>query len=329
MVRTDRIGDVVLTLPMAGALKTAFPASRVTFLVREYTRPLVEGHPHIDDVMVLGERGGRPRLAENAQRIGAGGFDTALLVHPSFRLACILSLARIPTRIGTAYRWYSSLFSHRVRVHRQRGSRHEVEYNLELLRPLGIDPGSPVDFSLTPREEDRAATEMLWREWAPKPPVVVVHPGSGGSAVDLPVASMARLVQGLDSSGAEVLVTGSAEEVEVCRQVTRGTRARNLAGTFSLGELVALVARCDLLVANSTGPIHIAAGLGKPVVGFYSRAKACTPERWGPYTDRRLVFTPEADCSECTLSKCRRTRCMETIRPERVLESIRDLLRSG
>ena len=119
IVRTDRIGDLVLTLPVAGLIKKQYPNCKVTFLVREYTINIVSNHPFIDEVIALKEVDGKTSLFDNLNIIKAKKFDTCIVVYPTFVLALVMFFSGIKNRIGTGYRWYSFLFNQKVYEHRK------------------------------------------------------------------------------------------------------------------------------------------------------------------------------------------------------------------
>ena len=99
----------------------------------------------------------------------------------------------------------------------------------------------------------------------------------------------------------------------------------NLAGKFDLSQLIAVINKSDLLIANSTGPIHIAAALGKNVIGFYPKIAACSPNRWGPYTNKKNIFMPEITCSNCTKKQCEKLNCMNSININEVFEAAKKI----
>jgi len=138
IVRTDRIGDLVLTLPLAGLIKKQFPNSKVSFLVRDYTKNIVNNHPFIDEVLVFKEVNGNSSLFSNINLIKQKNFDSCIVVYPRFKISLIVFLSRVKNRIGTGFRWYSFLFNQKVYEHRKNAERHELEYNINLLEKLGI-----------------------------------------------------------------------------------------------------------------------------------------------------------------------------------------------
>ena len=99
-----------------------------------------------------------------------------------------------------------------------------------------------------------------------------------------------------------------------------------VAGKYNLEGLVSLINQSDLMIANSTGPIHIAAALGKYVIGFYPKIVSCSPKRWGPYTNRKIIFSPAIDCTNCTREQCRKLNCMDSIDVKEVVSAAKKLL---
>ncbi len=333
IVRTDRIGDLVLTIPMAAKIKEFYPGARITFLIRDYTAPLLEKHPDIDEILILKEKNGKADLKENLNEIRKGNYDTCFLVYPTFKIALIIFLSGIPVRIATAYRWYSFLFNKKIKEHRKSGDRHELEYNLNMLEKINIrttDNYKPVAFNIQVDEKAlKKVKDFLSDKMGPEEKkIIIVHPGSGGSAVDLPLIRMKELVEKLAQSlSYQIILTGSSQEFDICREVAGKSKVIISAGEFNLGELTALISQADVLIANSTGPIHIAAAFGKKIIGFYPRIKSCAKERWGPYTDSAAVFNPEINCTDCTRQQCEKLDCMNSINIEKVIETVRRFLK--
>lgn len=334
IVRTDRIGDVVLTLPLARIIKKYYPGCKITFLVRKYTASLVENHPFIDNVLVLNESSGKPSVGENVKMIADGKFDSCVVVHPTFKIALIIFLSRIRERIGTGYRWYSFLFTGKIFQHRKYAERHELEFNVQLLEHLGIKEEvsrETVEFDLKPAETDVEKVSRVLREEGAgnSGNIIIIHPGSGGSAVDLPEEKFRELAELLSAkSNVEIFLTGSENERELCERIKSSDKIKNFAGRFSLGELTALISMSGFFISNSTGPLHIAAALGKNVVGFYPKITACLTERWGPYSGKSVVFKPKIECSDCTREQCEKLRCMNSIEMSEVVSLIGSKLKN-
>jgi ADP-heptose:LPS heptosyltransferase len=330
LARTDRIGDVVLSLPTASLIKSRFPGAVVHFLTRPYTAPLAAMAPDVDAVITdqgLGAWGLSRRLA-------AGGYDAAVLLHPTARLAAAVFLAAIPWRTGTSYRWYSWLLNRRVGLHRRDSQRHELELNLELAQ-RGLGSGScdaeRQDYCprITLSPEQKAAARSLLGMVSGRQ--VIVHPGSGGSARDWPLSNFAGLINRLSAKGFGLAVTLGPGE-DGLRQAMEPMLAgcvRWVSG-LDLGQLAAVLSTAELVVSNSTGPLHLAAAVGSRVLGIYCPVEPCLPRRWGPYGPGHAWLMPDVPCCrKCTGSRCRHWDCMESLTVERAYDKAMEMLTDG
>lgn len=329
IVRTDRIGDVVLTLPMASVLKKHFPGCRVTFLLREYTKELASGNPCIDEVIILDDGKIKSGFLQTYKLIKNKKFDAVVTVFPRFKLALVFFIAGIKTRIGSGYRWYSFLFNRRVFEHRKYGEKHELVHNINLLKAIGvieeIDEKNCV-FGLVPANGNKQKIQdyLTGAKINLSKPIIIFHPGSGGSAVDLPPVKMKELITRTAAQfDANIIITGDDKESEVCESLNADNKIYNLCGKFNLGELIALIDRSILLIANSTGPIHIAGALGINVIGFYPKIKSASVTRWGPFTLKKQIFVPSIKCTDCTRKQCEELNCMNSISTDEVFDAIK------
>ncbi len=332
--RTDRIGDVLLTLPLAAAIKRQYPSAKVLFCAQEYTSELVRLCPDVDEVVAIPDRDVPLFSADFAARLRALHIDTAVFAFPRPGLLLAAARAGIAVRVGTAYRWYSPLFTHRRKEHRRGGGAHESGYNLGLLQQIGIDTVDPPMPRLRiPEALDIEAQLLLASagiDTASR--FVVLHPGSGGSAKDWPPEYFGELASGLLSARPDlrVLVTGTQREGTLVQRVL--SRAGEGAAAFTrdipLQILAAVLARAGLVVANSTGPLHIAAAVGRPVIGLYPFQRDCHPRRWGPM-GAADVFTPPVQdgCPRCAVENCDEHDAMRRIPVHDVLAAA--LMRVG
>jgi ADP-heptose:LPS heptosyltransferase len=336
VVRTDRLGDVVLTLPVVSLLRRTFPQSRIEMLLRRYTGAIVLGNPHLDDVQWYDDEDGSVSFGRLLQRIRAARYDAVVVVHPTFRLALLAFLARIPLRVGSGYRFYSILFNRRVYEHRKGGELHEAEYNVRLLGGLGFsDPlaAGPLEFLIRISEEEGKRAESMLRSLGVREGMrrVILHPGSGGSAKDWPVERFSSLARRLSRiAEVQVLVTGLGSERDSVRTVVEaaGENAVDLCGRCTVRELAAVIGSADLFVSNSTGPLHIASVVGTPLLGFYSQIPAMSPRRWGPYGGRSAVLVPDRppDCQKCQEESITTCECIESISVEEAYHAATSLL---
>lgn len=333
VVRTDRLGDVVLTLPVLSSLRRCFPGARLSVLLRQYTGAIVAGNPFVDDIIWYDKDGALVPFGAMLAMLKARRFDAAVLVRPDPRAALLLALAGIPVRIGTGYRYYSPLMTHRIYEHRSEARHHELEYNLHLLAPLGCDTRDEIAaprFGLAVAEQTRASAEEILRSLgAGSGPRIVVHPGSGGSAADWPIESFGALAKRLHDSGAgTVLVTGTLPEAPKAQAVVRDCAgAVNLAGRLSVTQLAAVLQSSRLFVGNSTGPLHVAVAVGTPVLGFYPSVPVMGRKRWGPYSQKSAVLSPDpARCLRPSAHRNGECSCMETIGVQDAVRAAEELL---
>lgn len=279
IVRTDKLGDVVLTLPMARAIKKAFPDARISFLAREYTRPIIERCPDVDEIRVIEDRTSFWKLIRQFRVV-----QTAFFPSPRFRLALAAFFARVPKRIGTGYRWYSFLFTDRIYEHRKTAEHHEAEYNLRMLSTLGITAESGELPFIRLHEAEKKEVDAWMKDNIPTPEFAVLHIMSGGSSQQWPIQNFVELGIALAGrDGMSIVLTGTLEESSVISSAANaigGSRAFPFIG-HPLAELAALLERASVVIAASTGPGHLAAALGTPSIGLFPLPLAISKTRWG------------------------------------------------
>ncbi|MDZ7289731.1 MAG: glycosyltransferase family 9 protein [candidate division KSB1 bacterium] len=329
LVRTDRIGDVILSTPVATALKKNFSNLHVTFLVRRYTAEITRCHPHVDETLEIdgAEIGNESHRLVRALR--KREFDAALMLYPRPALAWAVWRSGIPLRIGTGYRWYSFLFNQRLFEHRKTAARHEAEYNLRLLQPLGITTAK-VEFHFTLAQSEQERIDARLNELGAGAKPVLLHAGSGGSARDWPPEYFAQLADLVHHElGAQVILTGAPEEENLVAHIQSQTISKplSLCGRLTITELAVLCRRAAVFVGNSTGPLHLAVMVGTPVVAFYPPIRVCRPERWGPYGHLSDVLMSQQDeCKRCRKSGTRTCDCMRAISVATAFKKVREKL---
>ena len=207
-----------------------------------------------------------------------------------------------------------------------------MEYNLRLLEELDCRGGGDVEFFIYIPTEVEARVRTLLQSKGLHRHFVVLHPGSGGSAKDWSPENFGKLAEcvGETDPDLKVVVTGSRGEEALCERVVRasGGRAISLAGELALKDLAALIGSARAFVSNSTGPLHVAAAIGTPVVGLFPPHRAMSKERWGPYTSSRKVLVPDTS-PECGICNDGATGCpcMNSISVPQVAEALFSLIR--
>ncbi|BCA54244.1 ADP-heptose--LPS heptosyltransferase II [Nitrospira sp. KM1] len=324
LARPDGIGDQILCLPSATALKRAMPQARVTFLSSVYAAPVLHHHADLDEIWTVTGREPLRELIAMFRR----GIDAVVFLKPFRRLMWAAFLARVPIRVATGYRWYSVLANRRIYEHRKDFSKHEIEYNVGMLRGLGVSVGSAAPPRLVLTDEEReAARRRLSGLGVPR---VVLHPG-GFAARRWRIESYRDLAEHLQRAGMQVVLTGSpgeaaqfSKDVLSQRPLPEGTV--NLMGTLSVRELMALIAESHAVVSGATGPAHIAAGLEVPNVSLFDPRRNNLPTRWKPLGFGVVLRPDVPTCEKCIYEACPYWDCLDRLTVETVAEQVRQVI---
>ncbi len=324
--RTDSIGDVVLTLPVAGVLKKSFPGCTVIFLGREYTRAVVELCEHVDEFVSWGREEDRISLLRELKA------DVIVHVFPVKEICRAAKEAGIPLRIATAGRFYSWFTCNKLLyVPRKKSGLHEAQLNLKMLKGLGIGREFGLDeiglmYGLN-EEMQNAKCKMQNAKFdqaddKTEPFTLILHPKSKGSAREWGLENFSTLIDLLPAEKFNILITGTAAEGELMTGFLEKHRGRvtDMTGKLSLSELIALIGSSDGLVAASTGPLHLAAALGIRAVGLYAPMRPIFPQRWAPLGRNATYLVLDKTCSDCR--KTMDCKCIRSITPEAVLEKL-------
>jgi heptosyltransferase I len=301
LVKLSSLGDVVHALPVAATLRAARPAARLAWIVERREALVLQGHPALDEVIVVDtrawRRARRPAAVQGAlaqvlavrRRLAAARFDVALDLQGLIKSGAIAAATRAPLRVGFDRRWgrepLGALFTNR-HVTPPVSARHVVEQYLALLAPLGI-----AERRLEFRLPAVAAAEARVDEWLataglkPQRRLVVLNPGAGRADKRWPVEHFATLAARLaHDAGAHVVVAWGPGEEGEARAIVSGASSAGaralLAPPTDLHALIALLRRASVMVAADTGPLHLAAAVGTPCVGLYGPTAAA---RNGPY----------------------------------------------
>lgn len=348
VLRNDRIGDLILSLPAISALKDSYPQAHLGVLIQDYTQDILWNNSSVDEIII----DKRQNVFELAHQIRGKNFDMAVILYPSWRNGWLCWLSKIPYRIGTGYKPVGILFNKRVYIHRTKVVHHEIDYCLKLAEEAGArlttgNAASKRDISLWIKNEDKIYAQALLNKYKLLPTfptkdatfLIGIHPGSGGSALNWSKENYANLIDGLGKRHKiNVVISGSAQERDLIEQIISMTHTNpiNLAGQTNLGQLMAIFSFYHLFIGPSTGPMHLAAGLGIPVIALFSPLPSQSPDKWGPSGKGHVILKPEG--ITCCLRRCKKERCsayncMDRITIEQVIEGsnlkINDLLTSN
>jgi lipopolysaccharide heptosyltransferase II len=239
-----------------------------------------------------------------------GRFDLVIDLQGLFRSGWLAAATRAPVRVGLAAAREGAWLFYTHRVATGSPEQHAIERYLTVAEAVGCERG-PVEFHFAVDDEDRAHVAKL----TPGEKYAVLMPGANWVTKQWPVERFAGLVGPLkERFGLACVVAGGPDVVELGKQVPG---AVNLAGRTNLRQLVALMERGALVVANDSGPMHIAAALGRPLVTPFGPTN---PVRTGPYRRMETVVRVDIPCSPCYSRRCSHVSCLKWIGTEPVLE---------
>jgi heptosyltransferase III len=296
--RTDSIGDVVLTLPVAGVLKKHFPGVTIGFMGKSYTKPVIEACRHVDEFIDVDNFMQQPVL------IGGEPAECIIHVFPVSRIAKRARALGIPLRIGTTNRLYHWFTCNKlVKLSRKKSDLHEAQLNLVLLKPLGIHESYSLQEvgGFTGLEHTQPLPAHLAALLQKNKYNLILHPKSQGSGREWTLEIYYELIQLLDPSIFNIFISGTQKEKERMQWLfdKAGHLVTDITGKMSLTEFIAFIKQCDGLVASGTGPLHIAAALGKDALGLFPPIRPVHPGRWAPLGPNANYFVLDKQCDTC------------------------------
>lgn len=328
-IKLRYLGDVLLATPTLHALKTAYPAARLSVLVNRGTEAVLRANSDVDEIILL-DRGSIVQQTRFVWEIRRRRFDTVVDLTDGDRAALLTWISGAPVRIGfnAEERWTGRCYTTVVRPH---AGVHRIERDMAAVLPLGAAiPNGVPRLRLTP-EEDAEAEELAGQlGFSRDRPWVMIQPGARYWFKAWPPERFAELADRLnDRFGCQIVVGGSPEEESLTQSVVHQAKSRllSLSGRSDVRMLAALLKRSALFIGNDTGAMHIAAAVGTPVVGLFGPSN---PREWGPRGSVTEVIYKGLDCRICFHPTCRRgeENCMKLITVEEVMAACQRLFQA-
>lgn len=336
ILRPDAIGDLVLITPAIHALRQHFPQAHIAILVQKYTSDLVKIHPDIDEVILDDIRDKKINNLKDyfnyVKKIRAKNFDLAIDFYSfDYRYPLMMLLARIPYRIGDKSRiMLRPFYNLGTTLQYKDYTKHMVDFHLELLKKIGVKADNPrLNIHIPPEVINKFKTRLQELGISDSDWLVGIHPGCGASR-KWDSKGYAELCDTLQERyGAKVVITGGPREKEKAAEIYALSKKKplNLVEKTSLSELTALIKRFNLYIGVDTGPIHLAAAIGTPVV-MLVLAKNVKAVRWGPWkTSHQIIYPhPEAACPiYCDPGKCQDSYCTDKLTVSKIMAAVEQL----
>ena len=340
IIKTSAIGDVTHTLPALNAIRRRYPDAHIAWLVEEAAADLVVGQPALDRVLVSGrkrwlqELKGPKRLDAIRELFGFirqvrdTEYDLLIDFQGLLKSSMWVALARAKRKVGFGRGMEHSEFSYlflNERVPPVSMEVHAAERQLLLLKRLGMEAGKPkMDIPAEERHEREVDRLLKEAGLSGHTPLAVVNAVTTWPTKHWEDEKFAQVADGLLGRGWKVVFSGGPGDRERIEQIRASMRhqAYSAAGKTSLKTLAALFRRARVVITIDTGPMHIAAAVGTPVVALFGPT---APWRTGPVGDNHIIVREKLSCSPCYRKTCESVRCMRNISTERVLEAVEEI----
>lgn len=325
MIKLSSLGDIIHSLPVLHSLKEHWPQASVDWLVDESYRELLKEHPELDQVIPLPRgRFSRPgEVLHLLQALRHRRYDLVIDLQGLLRSGILSAAAGGRVRIGFASAREGSSLLYNIHVSVPSADMHAVDRYLLVAHALGASTNGAPSFVLPERRGARKyAAEVMP---GGRMPDIAISPATRWKTKCWPSPRYAALADRLVKElKARAFFLGGDTDRKVITEIRNlmGGNAINLSGT-TLTELVALIRRADLLVSPDSGPMHIAAAVGTPVVALFGPTN---PARTGPYTRKAKVLQAHLDCLPCYRKRCESRDCMQAITVEEVFTAVRGVL---
>ncbi len=337
VVRTDRLGDVLLSTPVVKALRQKFPQTYISMMVSPYTKDVLDGNLALDEVITF------DKDVKNSQSwwgafkfamvLRKKKFDLVIVLHPTIRMHLLTFLAGIPKRLGYD-RKFGFLLTDRISHTKQYGQKHESEYALDLVRYLGIEPFDKT-LLMPIKQESEEWVKTLFRQAQIKDSdkLLVIHPTASCLSRIWPAERFAEVADKLVGQyGFKVIIVSGSKDAQKAGEVVKNmrTKALDLSGKISISQLASLLKRCQLFISTDSGPMHIASALGIPVITIFGRSQAgLSPQRWGPLGEKSRVLYKTVGCTICLAHNCQKDfACLKATTVEDVLKAAESILKN-
>ena len=314
---------MILALPAAKILKDALPGVQVAFMGKQYVKAIVDACEYADDFINVDDFLTKEIYINNKKP------DTIIHFLTNKINAVRAKTLAIPIRVGTITRFYHLFTCNSFAwVSRKKSALHEAQLNLLLLKPIGIKKHFTLKdisncYGLTKIEKlkDQYAKFITSNKYN-----IIIHPKSQGNAREWPIKHFITLIKSLNPNNFNIFISGTENERKFIQPIINevGDRITDLIGKIDLPQFISFINSCDAVIANSTGPLHLAAALGKNAIGIYPPLKPKHAGRWGPIGINTKVFELQKNCIDCRNDK-NHCACIEAIEPFEVKDYLNEL----
>jgi heptosyltransferase-2 len=324
VVRFSAIGDILLITPLLRAIRAQYPGARIAVLTKDQYVPLLSHNPHVSEVLSVAPGEGIRAIAE---RISSVRYTHLLDLHGNLRSHALRRLAPGPWR-SYAKRWLERAIL--ITVKRDVYGREIpiAERYFEAAAELDVQPdGQAPDFFIGEEADAHAAGRLSTLGLGQGRPIVAMAPGAAHATKRWPAEYWVELIRRITPTGADVALLGGPDDAELARRISdlAGANVGSMAGTLGLQESGAVIRRAEVLISGDTGVMHMATGVGTPVVALFGP----TVRQFGffPYHSDAAVVELDLPCRPCSAHGSGRCplghhRCMKQMLPDLVFATL-------
>lgn len=322
LIRLRRIGDVVMTTPAITALREGFPKAKITYVIDEPYRELVEGHPDLDRVIVLPRHLGFKEFRKHMHQIRRDAYDVVIDFHGGPRASLLTFFSGARLKIGYRIKYKNFIYDIKLPREPKEGYFHSVENHVNLVKALGTNPRSIPALSLPPPTQSEAENirRFIQENALENTKIITLHISAGNEFRDWGAERLARLITLLSQvPRVRIVLIGSREDRQAEEEIKKTSEAPflSMVNRLNLRELRELVSLSSLFVGPDSGPMHIAATTTTPIVAYFGPT---LPAHFGPWKAQSTLLEKDFDCRPCRQRQCihKDFRCLRTISPDEV-----------
>ena len=334
ITRTDRMGDVILSTPAIRAIRQSYPEAYIAFMIMPRNKDILANNPELDEVIVFDKYGGQKSLWSTlmfAFNLKRKKFDLGIALHPTNRAHIIMYVAGIPERIGYDKNM-PFLLTKRIAHSKQFGKKHEIDYNLDMLRIAGfkLKVVDRMPYIIT-NENEKKMVDAVLKTCGLSNKIIAIHAGASCRSRWWPAKRFAQVADQLSRKyKCDIVVVGGDDIEDISKETISymKEKAIDLTGCLLLGELAEFVSRCKLFISNDSGPVHVAVAVKTPTIAIFGRNDpGLSPKRWAPVGEKDEYIHKPHDCEICLAHNCKKGFiCLQNITVDDVLAAADNIL---
>ncbi len=317
------LGDLTLTTPFIHALKKAAPDSSITMLVDAKLKEVVLHNPYLDEVIAIDKKGKDNSIlaiCSMSRYLSKMNFDMVINLHPNERCSFLCAMVSTKERVGTTHKLFKPFWDIYIPLDR---SLHATDMYLDVLTKLGVTNLEHNGLEIFTSAEAKENVNKFWEKEAvvPKDKLIGFNIGSAVLTKRWAPERFAAVADALAEKGYKTVFFGGLMDLELVKEAVSFMKSKPIVATgeFSLEELAAAMKRCEIIITNDSGPMHVAISQKVPIVAMYGPSN---PKLYGPYTKDAIIVTAEPPCKGCASGmkhKCDDMQCMRNLTVEQVL----------